>query len=415
MTYDAFVAGAGIVGVSVALHLQQRGRSVALIDRRGPGEETSFGNAGLIERSSVVPYSFPRAFGKLVRYGFNDRPDARYHLRHLPRIAPWMLQYWRHSGPKLLAEASRAMLPLIERCVAEHDALMHDAGTEGYVSRKGWIEAFRSQKAFEEGLAEAEALKHLGLTWQALSGASLQAVEPHLAESLAGAVHWQDPVSVSDPGAVTKAYAALFEARGGRILTADARTLKQDGSGRWTVSTEAEGTISARDAVIALGPWSDDVFRPLGYRFPLAVKRGYHIHYRPKGNAVLGRPVVDVENGYVLAPMTRGIRLTTGAEFADRDAPPTPVQIARTEPLARELFPLAEAVDDAPWMGRRPAMPDMRPVIGPAPKHKGLWFAFGHAHHGFTLGPVTGRLLAEMITGAETVVDPSPYAPTRFL
>jgi D-amino-acid dehydrogenase len=112
--------------------------------------------------------------------------------------------------------------------------------------------------------------------------------------------------------------------------------------------------------------------------------------------------------------MNRGIRLTTGAEFARRDAPPTPVQIARTLPVARELFPLDGAIDAAPWMGRRPCMPDMLPVIGKAARHAGLWFDFGHQHHGLTLGPVTGRLLAEMMTGEEPLADPTPFAPGRF-
>ena len=144
------------------------------------------------------------------------------------------------------------------------------------------------------------------------------------------------------------------------------------------------------------------------------MKRGYHMHYRPAGNAVLNHTVLDAENGYVLAPMARGIRLTTGAEFADRDAPPTPVQIARTEPHARKLFPLDGQLDPKPWMGSRPCTPDMLPIIGPAPNHKGLWFAFGHAHHGLTLSAVTGRLLAEMITGEEPFTDPTPYRVDRF-
>jgi D-amino-acid dehydrogenase len=175
-----------------------------------------------------------------------------------------------------------------------------------------------------------------------------------------------------------------------------------------------DGPLETREAVLALGPWSDDVFRPLGYRIPLAVKRGYHMHYRAEGNAVLNHPVLDTDGGYVLAPMSRGIRLTTGAEFAPRDAAPTPVQLARTEPAAREIFPLGERVDPEPWMGRRPCLPDMRPVIGPAARHPGLWFAFGHNHHGFTLGPVTGRLLAEMMTGERPFTDPKPYRADRF-
>ena len=111
--------------------------------------------------------------------------------------------------------------------------------------------------------------------------------------------------------------------------------------------------------------------------------------------------------------MTLGLRLTTGAEFAPRDAPPSPVQVARTRALAAQLLPLGEAVEKTPWMGCRPCMPDMRPVIGAAPRHPGLWLAFGHAHHGFTLGPVTGKLLACLMTGQAPDMDPAPYALNR--
>ena len=101
------------------------------------------------------------------------------------------------------------------------------------------------------------------------------------------------------------------------------------------------------------------------------MKRGYHMHYGALGDAVLERPVLDIEGGFILAPMARGIRLTTGAEFAPRDAPPTPVQIDRAEALARRFFPLAERADAAPWMGSRPCLPDMLPVISRAPRHRG--------------------------------------------
>ena len=106
-----------------------------------------------------------------------------------------------------------------------------------------------------------------------------------------------------------------------------------------------------QEAVVALGPWAPDLLDPLGINLPLTFKRGYHRHFRPRGNAGLTRPVVDAENGYCLAPMEQGIRLTTGAEFADRDAPPTPVQFDRLMPAARGLFPLGEQVEAQPWMG----------------------------------------------------------------
>jgi D-amino-acid dehydrogenase len=227
-----------------------------------------------------------------------------------------------------------------------------------------------------------------------------------------GGIHYTDAVSVSDPGALVEGYAAHFERLGGRMFIGDATTLEADGKG-WSVRTEA-GKVDASTAVIALGPWSKDVTNALGYRLPLEVKRGYHMHYAAQDGSVLNHPVLDVDNGFLLTPMTRGIRLTTGAELAHRDAPKTPVQLARAEPRARLLFPLAHRLDDEPWMGRRPCTPDMMPVIGPAPRHENLWFAFGHAHHGLTLGAITGRMIAEMMTGETLTVDASPYRAERF-
>ena len=215
-----------------------------------------------------------------------------------------------------------------------------------------------------------------------------------------------------DPGGLVKGYAALFERDGGSNLIGDATTLRASDR-TWTVRTE-HGVLSAKEAVVALGPWSDVVFGPLGYRIPLRAKRGYHMHYRAT-RPMLSMPIVDSERGYVVAPM-RGdrLRLTTGVEIANRNAPPTPVQLERVEPLARDTFGIGERVDPAPWLGMRPCTPDMRPVIGPAMRHRGLWFAFGHNHHGLTLGPVTGRLLAEMMTGEAPFTDPTPYRPDRF-
>lgn len=412
MRADVAVLGAGIVGVSIALHLQERGRSVVLFDRRGAGEETSYGNAGLIERASIIPYAFPRELRSLVKYGLNRSTEAHYHLSFLPKIAPWLAQYWLNSSKARLQEAVRAMLPLIELCVVEHEKLMRDAGIAPMLRKTGWIKAFRSRRTMDKALRDAGALKPYGIRFDVLDGEDLRQREPHLRDVLVGGIHWLDPATVPDPGAVAKGYADLFVQRGGRFLRGDARTLRQ-GNGEWTLEAES-GTVTTKEVVLALGPWSDDVFRPLGYRIPLAVKRGYHMHYKAAGNAVLNHPVLDTDAGFVLAPMTQGIRLTTGAEFAARDAPPTPVQVDRTEPLAREIFPLGERAEKEAWLGRRPCLPDMRPVIGPAPKHPGLWFAFGHNHHGFTLGPVTGRLLAEMMTGEAPCADPYWFRADRF-
>lgn len=226
-----------------------------------------------------------------------------------------------------------------------------------------------------------------------------------------GGLHYTDAGAVSDPGGLVDAYRVRFESLGGTMCTGDASGLQQRG-GKWAVDAEAE-SVEAQSAVVALGPWADRLSAKFGYRLSLAVKRGYHIHYSPQAGASLNHPILDVERGYMLVPMTRGIRLTTGIEFARGSAKQTPVQLGRAEPDARSLFPLKDRIDAAPWMGSRPCTPDMLPVLGPAPKHPGLWFAFGHAHHGLTLGAVSGRLIAEMVTGSDPITDPYPFRVDR--
>jgi D-amino-acid dehydrogenase len=410
MKFDTVVLGAGIVGVCVAVHLQKRGRQVALVDRKLPGNETSFGNAGLIQREGVYPYAFPRGLDTLLRYARNQSADVRYHADAILKTAPFLWQYWRNSHPARHAAIAKSYATLIEHCVSEHRALAADAGASALLRPIGWMKVFRTAAARDAELRLAEQWhREYEVEFEALDAARLQQMEPDLDKTLLGGLRYPASDSVSDPNALVTAYARYFEALGGRFFIGDADTLR-DG---WQVDTEA-GTISASSAVVALGPWSDRASTRLGYRLPLAVKRGYHMHYEPQGTARLNHPVLDAEGGYVLAPMARGIRLTTGAEIANLDAPKTPAQLAAVEPVARTLFPLGKRLDDEPWMGRRPCTSDMMPIIGPAKKHAGLWFAFGHAHHGLTLGPITGRLIAEMMTGEETVVDPRPFSVERF-
>lgn len=412
MRFDTLVLGAGIVGVSVAVHLQKRGRAVALVDRRAPGLETSFGNAGLIQREGVYPYAFPRDLSTLLRYAGNTSADVHYDPADLPRLLPFLWQYWRNSHPTRHAAIARAYAPLIAHSVSEHRALAEAAGATHLIRPSGWIKVFRNAATQDKETRNVERWqREYGVAFEALDPARLRNVEPHLDTSLLGGLRYTEADSVSDPNALVTAYATYFEQLGGRLFEADANTLTPNAP--WLLQTK-EGELRADNVVIAMGPWADVITSRLGYSLPLAVKRGYHMHYAPALGAQLNHPVLDADGGYVLAPMTRGIRLTTGAELAHRDAPKTPVQLDAVEPVARKLFPLAERVDAEPWMGARPCTPDMLPIIGPAPHHANMWFAFGHAHHGLTLGPITGRLIAEMMTGETPAVDPRPFRAQRF-
>ncbi len=409
---DTIVLGAGIVGTSIAVHLVKRGLSVALVDRGGAGEGTSYGNAGIIEGNTIFPAAFPSNWADLLRIALKRSPVANYHLTFLPRVAPWLLAFRAASQPARLAETAQLMRPLFARAVSEHEALSAEAGADQYLRHQGWLKLYRTEQAFAGVARELDLAGELGIANVPLDRDAALALEPSLAPVFRHAVHWTGAVSVTNPLALTRAYTGRFAALGGLSFRGDARTLHR-ADPYWRVDTAA-GPLDATDVVIALGPWLPDLLEPLGIKLPLAVKRGYHRHFHPQGNASLGRPVLDAANGYCLAPMEQGIRLTTGVEFAPRDAAPTPVQFDRLMPAARELFPLGEAIEAQPWLGARPCFADSRPVIGRAPRHGGLWLACGHAHWGLTLGPATGRLLAEMMTGATPFCDPKPYAAERF-
>ena len=410
---DAIVLGAGIVGTSIALHLAKRGMSVALVDRTGVGEQTSYGNAGIIEGNTVFPPAFPSDFSALARIALKLATEANYHLSFLPQALPWLLAFRAASQPERLIETARLIRPLFARAVAEHEALMAESGAAHYLRKSGWLKVYRSERAFKSLQSEFDLAAQFGLPLQALDTAGALALEPALHPVFPHAVFWPQAASVSNPLGVTRAYATRFTTLGGVTLSGDARSLYRAGNG-WRVETN-EGGIDAPEVVVALGPWASDLLKPLGVNLPLMVKRGYHRHFHANGNAGLSRPVLDAGVGYVITPMDQGIRMTTGVEFAARDAPPSPVQFARLMPKARELFPLGEQTEEKTWLGARPCFPDSRPVIGRAPGQNGLWLAIGHAHWGLTLGPVTGRLIAEMMTGQTPFCDPAPYRAERFL
>lgn len=411
MAKDILVLGAGMVGVCTALALRQRGHAVVLVDRQTPGRETSYGNAGIIQREAVQPYAFPLEWQAIARVATGRGNDVHYHAAAMPGLLPHLLRYRRESAPDRYGPTVEAYSALIRHSISEHAQLMAQVPADDLVRRDGWLQAYRSGTALEPAarMAETVAQAH-GLQAQVLDGAALAALEPALQGRLAGAIHWQDPWTVRNPGELVQRYLRLFEALGGTVRRGDARSLRAEGAG-WAVDTK-DGPLQAAEAVLALGPWAPAVTQPLGYRFPLFVKRGYHRHYA--GAPMPQRPLLDAEHGVMLAPMEQGLRITTGAEFARHDAPATPVQLQRAEALARELLPLGTPVEEQPWLGARPCVADMRPLVGRAPRHPGLWFHFGHGHQGFTLGPATARLLAELLDGDTPYVDPAPYSPARF-
>jgi len=406
------VLGAGIVGTSCALHLQARGWDVTLIDRKPPGRETSYGNAGVISRASFVPINTPRILRNLHRFALNRSAAVQYDPVYLARNIRWIGHFLGSATRASCDRRAAALAPLSRAAPEAHKQFLADTGMMHALRDTGWLKVFRSHAGFENGTYERALMQRHGVEIELLDAEGISALEPCLNPVFARGLLIRSAYSVDDPGAVTASYGELFRRRGGQLLQRWIVGLRPTGQG-FAVDLEG-GAQATRHVVVALGPWSRDLLTPLGYRIPLAYERGYHRHFQPTGNAILSRPIHDVEAGYAMTATSRGIRLTSGVELAERDSPPTPRQLTAVEPRAREALPFGQSVEAEPWMGARPSLPDGMPMIGPAARHKGLWFAFGHGHIGFGTGPISGRILAELMSDETPALDTSPFRPARF-
>lgn len=393
---EMLVLGAGMVGIGAALALQGRGHEVTVLDRRAPGQETSYGNAGLIQREAAEPYAIPRDVHTLWRYATGRTNDVVYRFRDAVRVALPLWRYFSASAKPRHRAIAQIYALLIASATQDHGLLIEAAGAEEIIRREGFYQLYRSVEDFERAAVEAERFyRTYGTAYRLLDGQGLMAEEPALRRRVPGAVHWTQSWSTTDPGALVAAYAHLFVSRGGRLLLGDALTLRQHGQG-WEAQSR-DGPVGASDVVVALGPWSGDLLGRFGYRVPMIFKRGYHRHFSVP--IALNRPLMDVANAVVLSSMSAGLRIATGAALVDRAAPMNLKQLERGLAGAQELLEVGAPTDDAAWVGHRPCMPDMLPVVGLAPRHRRLWCDFGHGHQGLTLGPTTGALLADVMEG----------------
>ncbi|MEY9104588.1 D-amino-acid dehydrogenase [Bradyrhizobium yuanmingense] len=299
---SAIVLGAGMVGVATAIHLQQRCWSVTLIDRKQPGCETSYGNAGIIQSEALRPYAMPHDWRELVEIATGRTNDVRCRLAALPYHLGPLFRYWWHSFPNQHARVSAVYARIIALAAREHELLIRQSRADHLIRRDGFRVLHRDQAALDAAARGASALHEAyGVKFRVLSSIDLKQAEPALTDTGVGGLHWLEPWTASDPGALVTAFAGLFTRLGGRIVLGDAQNLSESNGG-WSIATE-DGRAEAQAAVVALGPWSPGLLRRFGYRFSMLRKRGYHRHY-VEGSS-LDLPLCDAADGYVLAPMSK--------------------------------------------------------------------------------------------------------------
>ena len=410
------MVGGGIVGLSCAIALAERGHRVTLCDPGLSRQRASFGNAGVISRGSIFALAAPGIWKNLPRYGANRDVALRIDWRNAWRILPWFTHFLRAANETQWRRSAAALDPLTAKAFAEHERLAALAGAQALIAHEGWLRLYRTEDAFAQSALERAVLAEHAIETRVLDSAALRDFEPALTRAYARAVYFPQTGAVRDPGALVAAYERLALTLGVTFRREKVEDMGLE-SETWRLRT-ALGVLAADKVVLATGVWSHGMTRRLGYRFPLAAERGYHREFRPGAGPALRRPIHDTGGSFIVSPMggddAPRLRVLCGVDLSPRDAPEKHAQIDAVTMDAATTLPLGAPIDNAPWMGFRPSTPDGLPIIGAAPRHVGLFFAFGHGHIGLSNGPITGRIVADLLEGRPPPVPIEAFAPARF-
>lgn len=406
------VLGAGIVGICCALELQQQDFQVTLIDRRGFGEETSSGNAGLLSISSVTPLASPALLNRLFRLATNQENDLLIRYSQLPWLLPWLTKFLKRCNRRDFINDGLAMSKLTLPSIQKHLNWIKQSNAGHLLNPVGALKLYRNLHTFEGNSLERE-LYDQCIKYSVIDKAEITDLEPDLHNIFVKGLLIEETQSLRDPQALSQCYGELFLSLGGQFKQVDVKQIANH-SNQWEISSD-QGKELVEKLVVCMGAWTPTLLKPLGYKNPIAIERGYHTVFEAQSGKVLNRPIFDADGSFVMIPMNEGLRITTGSNMVHRDTTETPIQIAKVIPLVKQAFPVGEKILDKPWMGRRPSTPDSLPIIGPAPRHKNLWVAFGHSHMGLTVAPKTAELIAESISQRPHSTPVEPYSPDRYL
>ncbi len=412
MTEQVTIIGAGIVGICCALSLQERGIPVRLIDRSDPGQETSFGNAGVVSPWSIIPQAVPGIWKKLPQMLLDPKSALSVRASFWPKMIPWGLRFLGKSGEKTVREISDAMEILCRPSIDLYRRHLQGTGHESLIVDSYYIHAFRNPEQ-----ANLDDLGYLirqekGGELERVDGVELRRLEPALSKDLKAAIVIKGQARATSPGRLGAVLAEKARAQGAEFVRSKVTKLSHTEDGIWKLATSHD-TLHARNVVLSAGVWSADLLKPLGIPVPLVAERGYHVEF-PAPSAVLNNSVMDVDAKVVASSMQGGLRVAGTAEFGSVDAPADPRKKKILTDQAKSLVPDLNTGEAQFWMGRRPSFPDSLPAIGPLNGNGGLFAAFGHSHYGLMMAPKTGELVADLVSGRSPNINLDPFSLARF-
>jgi D-amino-acid dehydrogenase len=408
---DILVVGAGIVGLGCAYHLRKDGLGVTVVDRDPEGDKASFGNAGGIGISEVVPAAVPGVFWRIPGWLLDPLGPLALRPSHAPKLIPWLLRFSRSAAPSEVRRISAALAALNLRVYDDLVPMLAETGLSGELERKGALSVYESEAGYRRDGAEWALKRSLGIETSEISGEEARRMEPALGPIVHRAIITPQWGHVSDPKRIVDGLRGWLQTNGVAFVTGEVAAVAM--SETPSVALADGRTLSAGKLVVAAGAWSGMLSRGVGDPVLLESERGYNTTLPAPGIA-LSREVIFAERKFTATPLSCGLRIGGAAEFAGLTAAPNYRRSRALVTLARRYLPGLDASGGTEWMGHRPATPDGLPVISASRRHASVFYAFGHGHVGLTQAATTGRLVADLIGGRTPVVDMSPYSIARF-
>ena len=405
------VIGAGIQGICIALNLIKKGFKVTLIDRDDPGKKSaSYGNAGHFSPYASVPINRPDILTDVPAMLLSSTGPLALKWNYVPRMIPWFLKFIKNCSKKKMMHTAKNMHQILDLALPAYDELFNDIDVSGLVENKG-IMYFWTNKDLKSREMEIKIREELGAEQKLLTPHEIHDLEPHIRKIYHGGVYYPSARHARNPKKILLKLFESFLSRGGSFKKLNVNKVNFLSDHKVSIETNSD-SYNFDKMVIACGAFSKKLTDQAGEKIPLDTERGYHVHFKGHDH-LLSRPVIFLNRGFGITPMEQGLRVVGTVEFGGLNNPPSKKRITNLVNNAKYLFPELGKHEDE-WLGFRPTLPDFLPVMGPSKKYKNLFYSFGHHHLGWTLGAISGKILAGMIAEEKTNLNLSPYNSLRF-
>ena len=404
------IVGAGIQGISNALFLQKKGFSVTIFDRDEPGSPAaSYGNAGHFSPYASVPINRPDVLTDVPAMLLSSTGPLALKWNYVPKMIPWFLKFIRNCSTEKMMHTAKNMHQILDLALPAYDELFDEIDLGGLVEKKGILYIW-NDKSLKSRELEIKVRDELGVDQQVVTPKEIHDLEPNIKPIYHGGVYYQHGRHARNPKKILLKLFELFLKKGGKFLKMNIKDIKFDEE-KPVIKAETQ-SFNFDKIVIACGSFSKKLTDDLGEKIPLDTERGYHVHFKDCDH-LLSRPVIFQNRGFGITPMEQGLRVVGTVEFGGLDNPLTKARVKNLINNAKYMMgDLPDHEDE--WLGFRPTLPDYLPVIGPSKKHKNVFYCFGHHHLGWTLGPISGKIISGMIAEENTNLDLKPYSSLRF-